>query len=479
MNSNKVISSFVFKFIERLSVKAIGLVVSIILARILAPEIFGYLAIIMVFINISITFIQSGLGISLVQNKNVDRIDYSTVFWMSLLISIALIVIIWIISPIIGSFYGNNIIIWPLRIYSLSLFVGALNLVQVSKMQREMQFKKMMYCNLFATLLSGVLGIGAAYFGLGLWALVIYNTTNTLFTTILMQFVVEWKPEFKFSKQKARVHFGFGWKMLVSALLTSLYNDINSIIIGKKYSTAELAFYNRGQQFPDVLANTVDLSVQSVMLPVMASAQDDLNRMRQILKRTVSLSMFFVVPIMFGMLAVAKTMIPLLLTSKWNDCILFMQLFCIASVSLPLRTSDLSVIKAMGRSDMYMKLEIIRRSVMMAILVITLCMFDDVLIVVIGFVISSWLDAVIIAETTKKLIGDGWKTHMNSIWKIIVSSTIMLLCVMMLNNIKINSLGLLGIQIFVGIIVYMLSLLVLKDETLFFCCNKIKKGLGK
>ena len=153
MNSNKVISSFVFKFIERLSVKAIGLVVSIILARILAPEIFGYLAIIMVFINISITFIQSGLGISLVQNKNVDRIDYSTVFWMSLLISIALIVIIWIISPIIGSFYGNNIIIWPLRIYSLSLFVGALNLVQVSKMQREMQFKKMMYCNLFATLL--------------------------------------------------------------------------------------------------------------------------------------------------------------------------------------------------------------------------------------------------------------------------------------------------------------------------------------
>lgn len=478
MDSNKVISSFAFKFIERLMVKAIGLIISVLLARMLVPEIFGFIAIINVFINLAITFVQSGLSTSLVQNKKVDNEDYSTVFWVSLLISIVMIAIIYIVAPFISDYYGDEILTKPLRVFSFSLVFGALNSVQTAKMQREMQFRNMMFCNLFATVLSGVLGVISAYMGLGIWALIVYYFSSILLTTITMAWVGHWHPTFVFSTKQAKIHFDFGWKMLISSLMTSLYNDLNSLIIGKKFSTSDLAYYNRGQQFPEVLANTVDVSVQSVVLPLMAKKQDNINELKKILYRTITVSMFLVSPIMMGMVAVANTMIPLLLTEKWNSCIPLMQIFCIANVSLPLRTSCLSIIKAMGRSDVYMKLEAVRRLVMLIVLAITVLFFHSVTVIALGFAISAWIDAWIICSATKKLIQISWREQIFEIWKSIFACAVMSIVVYMMNYFETNKILLLFLQTVVGFLIYFGISILIKNKSNAYLINKIK-GMSK
>ena len=234
MNKGKVISSLVFKFVERLAVKGIGLVIGIILARLLAPELFGLVAIISVFINLAQTFVQSGLGTALVQNRTADEKDYSTVFYLSTGIAVLMIAVLFAIAPLVGRYYDNAALIWPLRVYSFSLLFGALNSVQNAKLQREMQFRVMMRCNLIATIISGAIGVAAAFLGAGLWALVIYYFSNQVIVAVCMLVAQRWYPKWMFSVKRAKELFGFGWKMLVSALLCSLYNDIRSLIIGKK-----------------------------------------------------------------------------------------------------------------------------------------------------------------------------------------------------------------------------------------------------
>ena len=476
MNKSKVISSLVFKFVERLAAKGIGLIISIILARLLAPEIFGLVAIISVFVNLAQTFVQSGLGTALVQNRTADETDYSTVFYLSTGIAVLMIAILFAVAPLVGQYYGDNSLIWPLRVYSLSLLVGALNSVQNAKMQREMQFKVMMRCNLIATVISGAICVVAAFWGAGLWALVIYYSSNQGIVTVCMLAAQQWYPKWAFSIKRAKELFGFGWKMLVSALLCSLYNDIRALIIGKKYSTEDLAYYNKGQQFPDILANTMDVSIQTVMLPVMSSAQDSPEQLNKILRKTLTLSMFVVAPVMFGLASVADTLIPLLLTEKWSASIPLMYVFCFSSLTLPIMTTNLSVLKALGRSDVYMRTELMRRVVMIAVLLTTVFCFDSVMVIAIGFALNSWLDAYIIVRAIKKLTGIGWLKQLVWCWKSLLAGGIMAVAVFAMNVLPIAVFGKLVLQILTGATIYILLSAVLKNEMLFEALEILKSS---
>ena len=453
MDKKKVISSLIYKFIERLSVKGLGLVISIVLARMLAPEQFGMVAIMNVFINLSQVIVEGGFTTALVQRKDVTEQDYSTVFFINMALATLCFAALEIAAPFISAFYDQNITL-PLRIYAITVFFGAFNALQLARLQKRMQFKKIMITSLIATVISGIAGIVGAYCDMGLWALVLYHGMYSFMVCITVAFVERWLPKFEFSLLRAKILFSYGWKMFISAVLCSLYADIRSLVIGKKFSSDDLAYYNRGQQFPQIISHTLDSAIQSVMFPTMAAVQDERDKLARMLRRAETMGAYVVIPVMLGLAAVSGGVVQVLLTDKWLPCVPYMQWLCIANAAVPITSSNLIAIKSSGRSDVYMALEMVRRVVMLAILAVSIFAFKSVLAIAIGFCISSWLDACITMMPVKRLMNYGIFSQFADLWKIVLSSAVMFVAVQAMNLLPLNSALLLVAQMVCGVLVY-------------------------
>lgn len=476
MPKGKVLSSLIYKFSERLMVKGLGLIISIVLARLLSPTEFGQIALVMVFINLSIVLIDSGLGAALVQNKTTSNTDYSTVFYISVTIALIMIAILWLTAPFIGNFYNDQAIVTPLRVYSFSLLIGACKSILVAKMQREMRFKQMMWCNLVACILSGSVGVVMAYEGYGIWALIAYYFSSSLIACILLLFITKWHPMLTFSIQRAKTLFSFGWKMLVSGFLCSIYNDIRALVIGKVYSPADLGYYNRGQQFPDIISHTLDNAIQSVMFPVMSQEQDDHVRIKKTLHKTISLGAFIIMPLMLGLAAIAEPFIELLLTDKWLPCSVFMQWICVGCVSLPMVSSNLVAIKAIGRSDVYMKLEIVRRIAMLIVLAISVFCFDSVLAIAVGYAISCWNDYLIVAFCVQRLINFKTAQQFRCFGVTLISSILMGIIIHFIGLIELPIVLLLLIQIISALLIYIVLCKCMKNKALEYIVETLGRS---
>ena len=455
-------------------VKGIGFVIGIVLARLIAPEIYGLLAIVTVFISLAQTFVLSGLATALVQNQETKEEDYSTVFFLSMAIAAGAVVFLYFFAPIVAKIYENDIVVWPLRVLSLTLLIGAFDSVQTAKMQREMRFKEMMVCNLIATVVSGAAGIYAAIKGLGLWALVIYQMVQVVTVAIAVFIAGKWLPTCTFSIKRAKILYGYGWKLLVSALLTSFYSEIRLLIVGYKYTSADLAYYNKGYQFPNIIANTLDVSIQSVMLPVMSREQEKSELLREMLKRTLSLSVFAVTPVLLGLAAIAETLIPVLLGEIWKPCIPLLCVFCVSEIMLPIKSSNLCLLKAIGRSDLYMKTELVRRIIMIGILAASLICFDSVLVIAIGYAVSAWIDTFIIAAAVNTQIKYSWIQQACTVWKSLFCGLMMYAIVYFMNSIAINPIMLLMLQIVVGVGVYIVLSVISKNPAFSYIFRKLR-----
>lgn len=473
MDNKKIVSSLIYKFAERFSIKALGFIVSIVLARILTPDEFGQVAIITVFINLCQTFITSGFSTALVQDKNVDQNDYSTVCHISFGISAILALISVLIAPVLGDFYKNDDLVLPIQVYSLSLFIAAISSVQNAKLQREMKFKTVLITSLIATVLSGALGIALALLGAGIWALIAHYFSYNVFSVILVFIADKWYPKFVFSIKRAKELFSYGWKMLVSAMLCSLYADIRTLVIGKMFSSDSLGYYNRGQQIPEVISGTLDSSMQSVMLPVLSRSQDNKEQVKAFLRNTIKYNCFIIIPAMVGLAVVARPLVLFLLTEKWLSAVDFIQISCIGYAAIPLVSSCLVSIKAIGRSDVYMRLEIIRRIAMLGVLLTSMFVFKSVEAIAWGFVASSWIDVLIVSIPTKRLVGYGLFDQLKDIWKIILSSLIMGCVVFSLGLLKLPPFAALLLQVLIGITVYFIACIMLRES----CITEIKKAL--
>ena len=474
MNRIKVIKSLFYKFIERFAVKGIGLILSILLARMLAPSAFGEIAILLVFVDLSLTLIDGGLNTALVQSKEVSESDYSTVFYITLALSCVMILLLQLFAPLIARFYESPEIVAPLRFYAFSLLFSSFNSIQVARMQREMRFKEMMFCNLAATVLSGTLGVILAYKGAGLWALVIYYFAQVFITSFALLFVLRWFPQSPFSKDSAKRLYSFGIKMLAASLITTLYNDIRPLIIGKKFSTADLGYYDRGQRFSSTISLNLDVAVQSVMFPVLSQVQDDKAQFASMLRRTKQLGAFVIFPAMLGMAAVAEPMVRLLLTAKWLPCVSFVVILCIAEAQVPLTSSNLVAVKALGRSDIYAKQEIIRRVLMLIVLAVSVLAFDSVVAIAVGFLISAWLDAFVTSLSVKDLLGYSFFDQMKDVWKSALTSVLMAGAVYALGLLHLPLLPGLILQVAGGCLVYITFNLAIKNESLLYILNLLK-----
>jgi len=458
--SNGILSGLFWKILERFGVQGTSFVLQLILARLLAPELYGDLSLMIIFVTLANVFIQTGFNTSLVQNKDVTEEDYSSVFWVSLGISVLLYLVIFLAAPAIAAFYRMPNIIRPLRVLALMLLPGALNSVQLAKVSREMDFRKVFTSNIFGIVFAGAAGIVTAMLGGGLWALVIQNMLNVTVACLVMSVTLQWRPQLVCNLKRVAVLFRFGWKLLVSTLLNTLEDNLYSLVIGKKYDSGTLAYYNRGMQFPQFIINAVCGTLQSVMLPAMAAEQEDLSRVKDLAKRSIVLSSYVVFPMMAGLAAVATPLTRLLLTEKWLPAVPYMQVNCFAYAFYTIHICNLQAINAVGRSDWFLKLEIIKKIYGFGLLAVAVICFDSPMAIAMTGAVSTCIGWFVNAFPNKKLIGYTFREQLTDLMPLIAMAILMCGCVLLTGYgcraAQLPDFVTLVVQIFAGVAVYLL-----------------------
>lgn len=423
INKNKVLSSLIWKFMERGGTQGIQFIIQIILARLLAPKDYGVIALISIFITIANVFVQSGFNTALIQKKNADEIDFSSVFFLSIFVSGLLYCILFFSAPAIASFYNVKQLVLVLRILSIILFFGAFNSIQTAEISRKMQFKKLFFSSLGAIIVSGIAGIILAYMGAGVWALVFQQIINQFLITVNLWFTVKWRPKWVFSIKRVKELFSYGWKLLISSLIDTLYMNLRSLVIGKIYTPQVLGYYNRGEQFPSILVTNIDGSIQSVMLPALAAQQENKRRVRDMVRRSIVTSSFIVFPIMVGLAVISEPLIKILLTEKWLPSVPFLQIFCVSYALYPIHTANLQAINALGRSDIFLKLEIIKKTI--GIIVLGVSVNYGVYSIAIGMLIVGVISTFINAFPNLRLLNYSYREQLNDILPSLILSLLM------------------------------------------------------
>ncbi|MBQ8311250.1 MAG: lipopolysaccharide biosynthesis protein [Clostridia bacterium] len=478
-NEKNISNSFLWKLLERFGVQGSQFILQIILARLLDPAHYGVLSIMIVFTTLANVFIQGGLNTALIQNKDVDEDDYSTVFWVSLTLAGVLYAVIFFTAPLIGAFYEMPDLVSPLRVLALMLFPGAFNSVQLAKVSREMQFRKIFVSNVGAIVVSGGVGIAIALLGGGLWALVAQSMLNVFVACVIMRFTVRLRLRLFCNFKRLRVLFAFGWKLLVSNLIDTLYQDIRSLVIGKKYDSATLGYYNRGKQFPQLIINSINSAVQSVMLPAMSSEQDDREKVKAMMRNSITLSAYVIFPMMAGLAGVATPLVRLLLTDKWLPCVPYMQIYCFILAFYPVHSCNLQAINAMGRSDIFLKLELIKKSMGLVMLVIAVFCFDSPIVIALSGVITTLINCFVNAYPNKKLIGYSYFEQMRDILPSLAASLLMLCAVLVVGLLPLHSAIVLVLQIITGGAVYVAVSVISKMSSFMTILTMVKRMLNR
>ena len=456
--------SFLFKFVESTGTQGISFLVGIVLARLLTPENYAIIGLLTVAINISRVFVQSGLNTALIQRLKVDDTDLSSVFYLSLGISGVCYGALFFGAPMIADFYAQPQLIALLRVLALTLFPGALNSVQQAVIARRMAFRQLMIASILANLFSGVVGIAMAYAGLGCWALVGQQLSNQIAICLILLWIVDWRPKLLFSWQKVKSLFAFGWKLLVSSLIETVYSNLRPLVIGKQFPVNQLGYYNRGRLFPELLMNSVNGSIQSVMLPIFADAQEHPERLKDMMRRTIIVSSYLVFPLMAGLALVATPMVSLLLTDKWLPCVPFIWICCADFAFYPIHTTNLQAINAMGRSDVFLRLEIIKKTYGLIILAVSIFCFQNVYVVAAGSVLSTLIATFVNASPNKKLLGYRYLEQVRDLLPSLGMTAVMGLCVWAVGQLPLGSFPMLVLQTVTGIGAYAALSLWLKPE---------------
>lgn len=412
---SKTITSLFWKLLERGGRAAVELVVQIVLARLLAPEQFGLLAIMLVFINVGNTLVVSGLNTALVQSKIAESKDCSTVFWLSLSISLVLYIVVFFAAPSISQFYSSADLAWPLRILGLVLIINAYNAVQVAIVQRHLEFKKIFYSSIASVTISGTSGIILAILGAGLWALVAQQVLYQLINCVVLAFQVPWKPAFVFNTKRARELFGFGWKLLVSGLLDVGYQSLSDLIIGKQFSTANLGLVSQGKKYPAAIGSILDGAIQPVMLSAVSHVQSDVAQVKRLIRRALKTSTYLIMPAMVMLALIAHPLVLALLGEQWLSCVWFMQVYCLVYAMRPIHTSNLQALNGMGRSDLFLKLELIKKGYGIAFILLTAFILQDIHAMVASYLLTGIIGTFVNAFPNKKVIGYSYVEQIKDI----------------------------------------------------------------
>lgn len=358
----QAVDGVIWTFLQQFSVQFINFGVQIVLARLLLPEMFGLIAMLSVFISIGKSLLDSGMTSSLIRTKNPDQLDYSTVFVTNFLISIAVYLLTFLGAPLVAKFYNQDILKNILRLYALSFVIHAFVAVHIAKLTKEMNFKRQMTLQVPSTILGAIVGVYMAYAGYGVWSLVWMNLAQTTAFTIQCWFRLKWRPSFEFNKRRFRYHFGFGYKLTISGLLDTVYNNIYNIVVGKFFSPAMVGFFSQAQTMRKFPVDQISSVMQKVTYPLFSNIKSD-DKLRDAYKSAMKIILFIVVPIMMLLIVSGQELFLFLFGEKWLPAVPYFQVLALASITSPLSAYNLNILKVKGRSDVFLKVEIIKKSI--------------------------------------------------------------------------------------------------------------------
>jgi teichuronic acid exporter len=399
----KTIKGFFWSSLESLLSQGLGIIFGIFLARMLSPDEFGLIGMITIFISISQVFVDSGLSQSLIRKQNCTTTDYSTVFWINLIIGIACYIIIWISAPFIADFYGNQQLILLTRVTSLSIIIGSVTLIQQTILTKDVDFKTLTKSSTIGTLISGIASLILAFYGFGVWSLVWRSIINQAVRSVILWRQNRWKPDLTYSRLTFLEHFRFGSNILVISLISAIYKNISNIIIGKSYSEKILGYYTNADQYSMMPSSTITAITNKVSYPVLSEIQNDDTKLKTNINKLITNVMYISFVVMFGLAAIAKPLFGVVLGEKWLPSVIMFQALCLAYSISPMHVINQNIMKVKGRTDLFLRTEIIKYVIFTPLLILGAVFGITVLIA--GIVLFYWLGYVVIGLYSKRLIG--------------------------------------------------------------------------
>lgn len=461
---NRAKKGFIWNTVERLVTNGIQFILTVILARLLSPDDYGIIAMPAIFLAIAQVFIDSGFANALIRKPDLNEQDLSTAFYFNVLVGIGSYLILFFSSPLIADFFNTPILSKLLKVTALVVFLNSLGIVQQAVLTKKMDFKSQAVISAISTFVSGAIGVWMAYNGYGVWALVFQQVSAALLRVAMLWIYGRWKPLWIWSRESFGYLWNFGSKVIIIGLLDTIFNNVYAFVIGKKYNAKDLGNYTRAQQFADLPINNINSIVQKVTLPLLSEIQDDNTRLSSIYLKLIEMSSLLVVPLMFGLAAMANPLIISLLGKEWEGCVLLFQILCIARLWTPFNAINVNLLQVKGRTDLLLKLEIAKKVVITIILGLTF--YRGVVFLVGGFAVCTFIAFMINTFYTKRLIGVSLWKQLQAILPAIMISIVMMLAILFVNMMLINIYIMLVIDILLCVILYSMLVYLFRREAL-------------
>ncbi len=474
---NKTIGGVIWTVVDTFFLRGFSFLATLILARWLGPEEFGLVGMISVFIAIGTSITDSGLSTSLIRTRNANNQDFSTVFILNLILSIGVYIVFFLIAPLIADFFKQPILKNLIRVYCLSFIFSAFSAVQLARLTANMQFKKIAKLNIPGIIIGTLIGLSFGYFGLGVWSIVFMYLTTQFVQTLTLWTSSKWKPSLQFTKEKAKYHYGYGYKLMLSGILDTIFKNIYNIVIGKYYSAKELGFFERSKAFNDYPVTTITGIVSKVTFPLLSSIQDDKKRVSSLYKRLMGITFFITAPMMLGAAAIAYPLFLLVLGEEWTEAVPYFQILCLAGIFYPIHAFNLNVFKVYGRSNLFLKLEIIKKIIITIGLIIGFQF--GIMGLVWSSVISNYLALFVNTYYSSNLINYSGKNQFFDMLPIFITSALMFgivsFILLFVENLHLILQIIIGMT--TGLVFYCLINRLIRTESLTYLLNLLKEKI--
>lgn len=474
---DSVLNGVAWVLTERLVSQGITFVLQIILARILMPEQYGMIAMINVFIAIANVFVIVGFSAALIQKKDADELDFSTLFYCSLAVGVVLYALIYLASPAIADFYNMPALSGITRIYALSLIISTYNSIQRSYVSRHMLFRKFFFATSIGTFLSGIIGISMAYTGFGVWALVAQYLSNIILNIVVLQFIVDWHPRLMFSWQRAKSLMKYGANICGATLIGTISLEIRQLLIGKCYTAADLSFFNRSRSIPYLIQTNVSGVINTVLFPAMSNHSDSPAVIKQMTRRSMAVTSYVMFFLMTMMAVAAQSIIILLLTEKWAPAIPYMRLVCVAYMIDIVSNANMQALKASGRADVLFKLEFIKKPAFLIFVLIAVKI--SVMAVAITLPLYSIYAGLINMSPNRKVLGYGIREQLRDLMPATFLSIAMAVAIMPFLFFEMNEFVRFSLQAIVGTAVYVGGSLLFRVDSYHYVVSILKEKISK
>ena len=477
-SKQKVAGGLFWSYGERIMAQLVSLIVSIVLARLLDPENYGVISIVMIFITLCDAIVTGGFGNSIVQKKDADELDVNTMLICSVATSVFLYVILFFAAPFIADFYQMEIIRPILRVLGLRLLISGVNSIQRAWIQKRMLFKRFFISTSFGTIISAVVGISMAYMDAGAWALVGQYLTNSFIDTVVLFITNDWRPKLQFSFDRAKQMLSYGWKVLLTTVVYTVEGDLRSLIVGKQFGSADLAYYDQGKKFPNLLVSNINTSISNVMFPVLSKNQDNRERMKAICRRSIKTSTYLLAPLLLGLIAVSNEFVRVILSDKWLPCVPFLQILTLVYLVRPLTTTDQQAIMSTGRSDLTLRIMIAVNVTDVILLLIAVFAMKSVIMIAVGALLTEVVSMALFMKYVKKCIGYTYLEQLSDIAPSLLLAISMGVIVYLVGKINVNVIIVLFLQVVVGAGYYLAMSCILHFEPFIYLVKMLKEKFG-